>query len=192
LTPLAALRVAPDITVDLSGTTVNHNEVAEDNLAGAISLVNIGAIPSAAIVTGYDRLDNGDQLLAFDIALVLPGPLTVHPGDIVRFDGTDFSLLFDASANGIPNGVITDAVAAIGPNDLLLSFDVPVALGSIIAHHSDVVRFHDGVFSIFFDGTAAGVLPGPRPRRAVLHPEQRAPAHVVRRQRSTRRRALRR
>ena len=45
LTPLGAVRYTPDIAVNLSGTVVNHNQVAQDNLAGAISLANIGAIP---------------------------------------------------------------------------------------------------------------------------------------------------
>jgi hypothetical protein len=160
LTPLGDLRYAPDITVDLSGTTVDHNEVAEDDLAGNVSLVNIGAIPKAAIVTAYDRLANGDQLLSFDIDVELAGGLAARRGDVVSFDGTNFTLLFDAAANGIPRGVITDAVSAIGPADLLLSFDVTVALGAVTAHNSDVVRFQGGVFSIFFDGAAAGVAPG--------------------------------
>lgn len=159
LTPLGSVRYTPDVTVDLSGTTVDHNEVAEDDLAGLVTLVNIGAIPSAAIVTAYDRLDGGDQLLSFDIDLDLGG-LAVRPGDVVRYDGSAFTLLFDSAANGLPRGVITDAVSAIGPMDLLLSFDVTLAFGSIIAFDDDVVRFHDGVFSLFFDAAAAGVAAG--------------------------------
>jgi hypothetical protein len=158
-TPLGALRYTPDITVDLSGTTVDHNEVAQDDLAGLVILVDIGAIPSAAIVTAYDRLDSGDQLLSFDIDLDLGG-LAVRPGDVVRYDGTSFALLFDAAANGIPRGVITDAVSAIGPMDLLLSFDIPVMVGTATAFDRDILRFHDGVFSLFFDGAAAGVANG--------------------------------
>ena len=136
---------------------MNHNEVAEDKPPAPVS----PSVSARSI-----QIVSGAMPRQWRPALGLrhrprsPRALTVHPGDVVRYDGTDFSLLFDASANGIPNGEITDAVAAIGSNDLLLSFDVPVALGSIIARHSDVVRFHDGVFSIFFDGSAAGVLPG--------------------------------
>lgn len=159
LTPLNAIRYAPDITVVLGGTTVDHNQVAEDNLAGAVSLVNVGAIPAAAIITAYDRLPNGDQLLAFDTTITLPGGLTARPGDVVRYNGTTYTLEFDATAHGIPNGVITDAVSEIGPNDLLLSFDVTVAVGGITADHEDLVRVHSGVVSLFFDGSAAGIDP---------------------------------
>lgn len=159
LTPLNAIRYAPDITVVLGGTTVDHNQVAEDNLAGGVSLVNVGPIPAAAIITAYDRLPNGDQLLAFDTTVTLPGGLIARPGDVVRYNGTTYTLEFDATANGIPSGVITDAVSEIGPNDLLLSLDVTVTVGGITADDEDLVRFHSGVVSLFFDGSAAGIDP---------------------------------
>ena len=160
VTPLKAIRYAPDITVVLSGTTVTPQNVAEDNLAGTVSLVNIGTIPNGTDIIAYSPLANGDQLLAFDTTLSLPGGLTVRPGDVVRLHGTTYSLEFDATANGLPNGVMTDALAEISPNDLLLSFDVTVALGSITAAPEDLVRFKDGAFSLFFDGSLAGVPVG--------------------------------
>lgn len=159
LTPLTSIRYAPDITVVLGGTTVDHNQVAQDNLAGSVSLVNVGPIPPTAIITAYDRLPTGDQLLAFDTTVTLPGGLTARPGDVVRYNGITYTLEFDATANGIPPGVITDAVSEIGPNDLLLSFDVTVAVGGITADDEDLVRFHNGIVSLFFDGSAAGIDP---------------------------------
>jgi hypothetical protein len=160
LTPLSAVRYAPDITVILGGTTVTPQNVAEDNLAGMVSLVNIGAIPNGTDVIAYAALANGDQLLAFDTTLTLPGSLTVRPGDVVRFNGTTYSLEFDAAANGIPDGVMTDAVGEISPNDLLLSFDVTITLGSMTVAPQDLVRFKDGAFTLFFDGSLAGVPVG--------------------------------
>src|SRR5271156_3982205 len=157
LTPLSSIRYAPDITVVLSGTTLDHNQVAEDNLTGSVSSVNVGAIAATAIITAYDQLPNGDQLLAFDTTVTLPGGLTVRPGDVVRFNGTTYTLEFDATANGIPDGVITDAVSEIGAGDILLSFDVTVAVGGITADDEDLVRVHSGGFSLFFDGAAAGI-----------------------------------
>jgi hypothetical protein len=160
LTPLSAIRYAPDIAVVLGGTIVTPQNVAQDNLAGTVSLVNIGSIPNGTDVIAYSPLVNGDQLLAFDTTLSLPGGLIERPGDVVRFNGTTYSLAFDATANGLPNGVMTDAVAQISPNDLLLSFDVTVALGGIIAAPEDLVRFKNGSFSLFFDAAVAGVPAG--------------------------------
>ncbi|MBI1818536.1 MAG: hypothetical protein HYR72_26425 [Deltaproteobacteria bacterium] len=158
-TPLKAIRYTPDITVVLGGITVTPQNIAEDNLAGAVTLVTAGTYPNGTDIIAYDHLATGDQLLTFDTDLTLPGGLTVRPGDVVRFNGITYTLEFDATANGIPLGVMTDAVSEIGPNDLLLSFDVTVTLGSITADDEDLVRFHSGMFSLFFDGSAAGIDP---------------------------------
>lgn len=160
LTPLGSVRYAPDITVVLGGTTVTPQNVAQDNLAGMVSLVNIGNVPNGTDVIAYSPLVNGNQLLAFDVTLSLPGGLIERPGDVVRFNGTTYSLEFDAKANGIPDGVMTDAVAQISPDDLLLSFDVTSTLGGIIAAPADLVRFQNGSFSLFFDASVAGLPAG--------------------------------
>jgi hypothetical protein len=160
LTPLNSIRYTPDITVVLGGITVSPQSVAEDNLAGLVTLVNVGTYANGTDIIAYDPLANGDQLLAFDVDTALPGGLTVRPGDVVRFNGTTYSLEFDATANGIPNGVVTDAVVEISPNDLLLSFDVTVTVGSVTAAPEDLVRFKNGAFSLFFDGSLAGVPAG--------------------------------
>jgi hypothetical protein len=146
--------------VVLGGITVTPQNIAEDNLAGTVALVNIGSIPNGTDVIAYSPLVNGDQLLAFDTMVSLPGSLTARPGDVVRFNGTTYSLAFDAAASGIPNGVMTDAVVQISPNDLLLSFDVTVDLGGIIVAPQDLARFKNGTFSLFFDGSLVGVPVG--------------------------------
>jgi hypothetical protein len=160
LTPLSSVRYVPDTTLVLGGTIVTPQSVAQDNLAGTVTLVNIGNIPAGAAVTAYSPLANGDQLLAVDTSVIL-GSLTVRPGDVVRFDGTIYTLEFDADASGIPSGVITDAVTQISPGDLLLSFDVTVLAGGLTVGPRDLVRFKNGAFiGVFFDGVAAGVPSG--------------------------------
>ncbi len=160
LTPLSTLRICPDITVNFSGTTVTPQNVAQDNLAGTVSLVNIGAIPLGTDVTAYHLLANGDQLLAFDTTVSLAGGVTARPGDAVRFNGATYTLEFDATANGVPNGLNTDAVGVTGGSDLLLSFDTTVTLGAVTADKEDLVRFDGIAFTMFFDASAAGVPPG--------------------------------
>lgn len=159
-TPLGALRYVPDVAVRLGASTVAGNTVAQDDLAGQVALVDVGALPAAVHVTAYDRLPNGDHLLAFNVDVVLPGGLPVRPGTVVRRHSGGVTPLFNPDAHGIPRGVHVDALAAIGPNDLLLSFDRAVALGALRARRSDVVRFHDGSFSLHFDAAAAGVSAG--------------------------------
>jgi hypothetical protein len=156
-TPLAELRYSPDITVVLAASTVDDEDIATDDLAGLVSTVDVGAIPASADVIGYHRLASGDQLLSFDTSVALPGGLTAFAGDVVLFDGTSYTIVFDAAANGVPAGAVTDAVAALSVNDLLLSFDTTVSVGEVVADDEDIVRFNRGTVSLFFDGSAEGV-----------------------------------
>jgi hypothetical protein len=152
------LRVSPDTAVVLGGVTVEDEAVAEDDLAGSITLANVGPLPAGADLTAYHVMPNGDELLAFDTTVGLPG-VTVEPGDVVRFDGTGYALAFDASAAGVPAGAYADAVTNDGI-DLVLSFDTTVSLGGTAFDDADLVRFDGLGFSSVFDSGAAGVPDG--------------------------------
>lgn len=156
-TPLMALRYAADISVVLDGTTITPADVADDDLvAGTVVAVDIGDIPADAHVDAYERLPNGDQLLSFDTTLNLPGGVIATPPDVVRFNGATFAVEFDGAANGIPQGVNTDAVA-VSDGDLLLSFDTSVQLDGTTFEDEDLVLFSGGQFVPFFTGRDAGV-----------------------------------
>lgn len=162
-TPVAWAAVSPDVTTVLGviPQTAADEDVALDDLAGNVALTPLGALPAASDVSGYERLASGDALLCFDTAVDLPGPLHADPGDVVRLSGSAYTLEFDASANGVPDGTLCDAIALQG-SSLLLSFDVSVGLpGGVVADDEDLVRL-DGPssWSLFFDGSAAGVPDG--------------------------------
>ena len=156
-TTLQGMLYSPDVTVVLAGETLNDEDLAEDDLAGTVTLVNVGTLPSSADVNAYHGLSGGDQLLSFDTTVSLPGGIIAGPGDVVRFDGTTYTIEFDSTANGLPTGVLTDAVCVIPDGGLLLSFDITVNLGDITADDEDLVRLEDANFSLFFDGTGSGV-----------------------------------
>jgi hypothetical protein len=155
-TPLMALRYAADITVALSGTTVTPANVAEDNLTGTVTVIGIGSIPADARVDAYQLLPNGNQLLSFDTTVSLPGGVVAGPADVVRFDGSTYAIAFSAAANGIPEGVNTDAVA-VSDGDLLLSFDTSVQLSGTTFEDEDLAHFTGSAFLPFFTGATAGV-----------------------------------
>lgn len=160
-TPLMSLRSAADITVALDGTTVTPANVAEDNLASTVTLVDIGSIPADVHVDAYQLLADGDQLLSFDTTVSLSGGVVACPADVVRFDGSTYTIEFNAAANGIPEGVNTDAVA-ISEGDLVLSFDTSVTLSGTAFEDEDLVRFTGAAgggtpFTPFFIGSRAGV-----------------------------------
>lgn len=158
--PVASLIYSPDITLDLAGQVTTDENAALDNRMGSVTLQDIGAIPPNANLTAYHRFDNGDQLLAFDITIELPGAVIARPGDVVRrlANGT-FSITFNGAGEGVPAGARIDAVSVDGNGDLLLSFDTTVSLDGLVAADEDVVRFDGAAFSLVFDGSVAGLAP---------------------------------
>jgi hypothetical protein len=151
---------SPDVEATFDGQSISREDPAVDDLMGTVIPVPIGTVPQSADLIAYHREADGAHLLSFDTTVELGvGPLTARPGDVVRFDGSTYTLEFDADGAGVPAGVAVDAVARLD-DDLMLSFDVTVALSGSTFADEDLMRF-DGVdFSMFFDGSAAGVDPG--------------------------------
>jgi len=149
-----------DVTVTLGGNTFEDQEVVTDDQLGTVTLAPLGILPEASDVVAYHLLPNGDQLYSLDTTAELGGGLIASAADVVRYDGVTDTLEFDASAEGIPNGVIVDAVSVHSSGDLALSFDTTVDLGALIANDEDVVRFDGASFSLLFDGSSEGVPAG--------------------------------
>lgn len=152
--------VSPDITLQLAGLLAADEDAASDDLASNVVLQDIGEIPANADLAVYHLLDNDDRLLAFDITVELPGGLIAQPRDVVRYDGVNYSIVFDGSAEGIPAGVRLDALGADADGDLLMSFDTTLALSGTTVADEDVVEFDGANFTLLFDGSAAGVPAG--------------------------------
>ena len=95
-------------------------------------------------------------------AKAAPGPIYAQRGDVVRYDGSAYSIEFDATANGVPSGAVCDAVTHDSLGGLVLSFDITVELpngagGSITANDEDAV-LADGPSSFaLLDASLTGV-----------------------------------
>jgi len=165
LTPGSALAQSvvagsPDITIALdSGTVVASDEDVAVDDTSSVGLEDLGALPEASDVIALGGTANGDRLIALDITSSLPGGVVASPGDVVLYDGASYSIVFDASAEGVPAGARTDA-ASIAPNGLLLSFDTTVDLAGTIAADEDLVRWDGAGFTLVFDGSAEGLADG--------------------------------
>ena len=156
-TPLSQLRYTPDITINLNGTVVGPDDVANDNLLGTLSL-SLSGLP--ANVAAYHNTGTV-QWLVFETTVALPGGITATPQDIISWNGSAYSLLFQGSANGVPTGVAIDALSSTNGSDFLISFDTTAALpGGATAGPSDVVRYTGGSWSLYFNSTTAGVPSG--------------------------------
>ena len=157
-TPLSEVRVSPDTTVTLGTSTVDDETIAIDDLAGHYAALGLGGIPPETDLDAYALLPNGQQLISFDTTVNLFDGSTPKPGDVWRYNGVGYTVEFDAAARGVPGGANLDAVAVYG-GALLLSFDIAIDVG-IAVEPEDLVRFDGTGFSLFFDGSAAGVAPG--------------------------------
>ncbi|MFK7896357.1 MAG: hypothetical protein AB8G23_10995 [Myxococcota bacterium] len=149
---------SPDITIGLaSGATVTDEEAAVDNQLGVILTEAYAGLPVSADIVALSRDANGDSLLAFDTTLSLAGGIIASPGDVVRFDGSVYTTEFDASVEGVPAGVRTDAVS-ISSSGLILSFDTTASLpGGITVADEDLVRWTSGSYAVVMDGSASGL-----------------------------------
>jgi len=149
---------SPDITIELGAGIVTADEdVAVDNQLGVVLLENLGALPEASEIIALGLDVNGDRLISFETTTSLAGGVVARPGDVIRYDGASYSIEFDASAEGLPTGTMTDATS-VAPGGLLLSFDSTVDLGGgLIVADEDLVRWNGSVFSLSFDGSAAGL-----------------------------------
>jgi len=152
------ISASPDITIDLGASIVTADEdVAVDNQLGIVVLENLGALPDASEVIALGLDVNGDRFIAFETTTALSGGVVARPGDVIRYDGVAYSIEFDASAAGLPNGVATDATS-LSASGLLLSFDTTVDLGSgLVVTDEDLVEWNGSSFALVFDGSAAGI-----------------------------------
>lgn len=157
----AANELSTDITVDLGGTLTDDEDVVED-AAGSVTQIDLGALPAAADLIGYSIAANGDVLFSLDVAASLAGGIDVTPQDVVRWNGSLYSIELDGSDHGIPAGAEIDAIGVVA-GDLLLSLDVTATLGNVTADDEDLVRLEStvpDVWSLYFDGSAQGVPAG--------------------------------
>ncbi len=149
---------SPDVTIALGAAEVvtSDHAVAADNQLGIVALQSLGPIPDAADVTGYADAGAGTFLFSLDTTSSLAGGVVAAPGDVVAWNGATHSIVFDASAQGLPAGVQVDAIGF--SNGLVLSFDTDVSLpGSVTAADEDLVKVIGTTFSLVFDGSANGV-----------------------------------
>jgi hypothetical protein len=155
--PLQSQLHSPDIAGLFGGVLVRDEDVAVDDLMSGTSLLSLGILPVGADVDAVAEEAGGAVLLSLDTHAALGG-LAVSPADVVRWDGVAFTLVFDAAAAGVPAGADADAVA-VDPasGDLLLSFDATLALGAITAADEDLARWDGVAWSLFFDGSTAGI-----------------------------------
>jgi hypothetical protein len=107
------------------------------------------------VSTDATSLTSGGLLLSFDTSVDLGGGLVVDDEDLVRWNGTSFSLAFDGSSEGVDPALDVDAAQDLGNGAYLLSFDTTGTISGIVFDDEDILRFDGAAWSLEYDASAA-------------------------------------
>jgi hypothetical protein len=101
-----------------------------------------GSAEGVAPGAGVDAVSTfgSELLLSFDTTVTL-GVDTADEEDLVRFDGIRFTLFFDGSAVGVPEGLDLDAAHNLGGGKVALSFDGSGSLPGVVFADEDVLEY---------------------------------------------------
>jgi len=145
---------SPDIHLGHSNVVVADEDSAYTT-GVSLGRIDLGLLPESADVDAVHALASGEILFSLETSIVL-GDTLYRPSDVIRFNGSTWSMEFDGRTAGIPDGVNVDAIA-MSDETLLLSLNVDALLGSTAYSDADVIAF-DGVnFSIFLDASSVGI-----------------------------------
>ena len=149
-----------DVTVELPGLIeVRPSDVVSfDGTGYALAFSGMtNGIPTGACIDAFALASNGDFLISFDVALDLPG-LSAEGRDLLRWNGSSWTIFFDGADAGVPDGLNLDAAHVLtGGARLLVSFDGSGTVGGIQFNDEDVMEFDlvNDSWSLFWDGSSS-------------------------------------
>jgi hypothetical protein len=143
---------ATDVPAQLGGVPITGNVIAQRTAPGAWSQAL--TLPGGTRTSALHRLPDGTWLVVPADRVQLGG-LWYGPRDVVRTDGSFFMKVFDGAAAGLPADARIDALYQ--GQRLILSFDVPVTIGTETFSRSDLVSHTPGGFGLYWDAEGAGV-----------------------------------
>ena len=99
------------------------------------------------VMTDATSLAPGGLLLSFDTTVDLGAGLIAADEDLVRWNGSSFSLAFDGSTEGLDPSLGIDAAQDLGGGAFMISFDTTGQIAGIVFDDEDVLRF-DGATAL--------------------------------------------
>jgi FtsP/CotA-like multicopper oxidase with cupredoxin domain len=86
---------------------------------------------------------------------------TADDADIYYWNGVSFSRVFDATTAGIPATANVDGMEFVDATHFYLSFVADTTITGLgTVQDEDIVYYNNGVWSVYFDGTALGLTAG--------------------------------
>jgi hypothetical protein len=156
LFPNGAQLFSLDATIVLPGVVAGPEDVVSHDGVSYTLIFDGSAegVPAGANVDAVSVLE-GDLLLSFDSPVTIGGD-TFHEADLVRFDGSQFTLFFDGAAAGVPEGLNLDAAHSLTEGRIAVSFDGSGVLPGVVFADEDVLEFDlaTGAWEITYYGSA--------------------------------------
>ena len=122
-------------------------------------------VPEATRIDALGMDGSGNLLLSFDVTVIVPksggGTLTVKPADLVSFNGTVYTLVFNSAAAGIADGMNLDGATMLPNTHLLMAFDQFGSIGGTDFAPTDVLEFNPGANSwvVSYNGASSDNWP---------------------------------
>lgn len=155
----AELSFSSDVDATVNGTVVPQSMVARSQGASVTQIESLGgALLPGTSIDGFHDAGSAGLFFSIDRAQLMPDIGFVEPSDVIAYDGSRYSLVFDGSLAGVGFGANIDAISLDVAGDLVLSFDTTLDLGIVVADE-DLVRFDGNAFAKIFDGSAIGLDP---------------------------------
>jgi hypothetical protein len=150
-----------DVPTDLDGSAYTERDIISYDGSNFSKLFDGAAagIPAGAWIDAATVLGDGSIVLSLDVTVELGGA-TYEDRDLIKYSASMFSMYFDGSSNSIPNGVNLDAVCVNSSGDIFFSLDIPAEFGSLELADSDIVKWDQSTFSLYFDGDSSGIPEG--------------------------------
>lgn len=107
-------------------------------------------------IAGFARLDEDTFQFSLTTHATIGG-VAAAPGDVLLNDGGTISIVYGASAIGLPDEVGIDAVARDEDGNLLLSINGHVNIGGDVMRPADILRFNGSDLTVFISANDLGL-----------------------------------
>ena len=151
------LLVFDSVTALPGSVTAQGNDIVRLQ-AGVYSIVLSGSaigIPASAKIDAVSRDLDGNYVFSLDTTVELAGT-TYDDEDLLQFNGSTASLVFDGSANGVASTNNIDAVHALSNGNFLISFSESGVVSAIPFSDEDILEFNplSMTWELVYDGSA--------------------------------------
>lgn len=150
-----------DVPTTLGGVDCTERDIIRYDGSNFSKLLDGSAIgiPDSARINAATVLSDGSIIFALDIPASIGG-ISAKANDLIKYDGSSFSLYFSGSDHGIPENANIDGVWVGSTGEILFSLDIPCSLNGLEVSAQDIIRWSGGSFSLYFDGLSAGLPEG--------------------------------